>query len=89
VTSRRLDWTEGALADLAAIAEYSPVAALRAVESIEAMAAHGFNYGREVEDEPGQWYWPERPLGIYYDDDGRTLTVQRVVDVRRRLSPTP
>lgn len=82
---RLLDGTEEALDDLAALAGYTPTEAHRGVRAIEEMAERGFNDGQEVESEPGQWYWPEPPLGIYYADDGHKLTVQRVVDVRHRF----
>jgi len=52
-----------------------PAAALAAVEVMERMASTGFNYGRAT-SEPGVWYFPTGKIGIYYADDGTTLTVQ-------------
>jgi hypothetical protein len=39
-------------------------------------------FGRAT-SEPGVWYFPTGKIGIYYADDGTTLTVQAVVDARR------
>ena len=50
-----------------------PAAALTAVEVMERMASTGFNYGRAT-SEPGVWYFPTGKIGIYYADDGTTLT---------------
>jgi hypothetical protein len=65
------------------LAEYMPAAALDALEAMERMAATGFNYGRLTSK--GQfWYLPTpKQLGLFYLDDGRTLTVVRIVDARR------
>jgi len=60
-----------------------PAAALTAVEAMERMASTGFNYGRAT-SEPGVWYFPTGKIGIYYADDGTTLTVQAVVDARHQ-----
>ena len=54
-----------------------PAAALTAVEAMERMASTGFSYGRAT-SEPGVWYFPTGKIGIYYADDGTTLTVQAV-----------
>lgn len=48
---------------------------------MERMASTGFNYGRAT-SEPGVWYFPTGKIGIYYADNGTTLTVQAVVDAR-------
>lgn len=74
-----------AMAELADIAAYSPAAAYRAVEEIDAMAARGFNHGIETTPYEGRrrWYWPASPLAVYYVDDGRTLTVTGILDERR------
>ena len=79
---RRLTWRDRALNELEALADVMPAAALAAVEAMERMASTGFNYGRAT-SEPGVWYFPTWKIGIYYADDGTTLTVQAVVDARR------
>jgi hypothetical protein len=53
-----------------AIAEYSPAAAMRVVEQIEAMVARGFNYGARLAGARPRWVWPVPPLAVYYRDDG-------------------
>ena len=70
------------LKELEDLADVMPAAALTAVEAMERMASTGFNYGRAT-SEPGVWYFPTGKIGIYYADDGTTLTVQAVVDARR------
>lgn len=89
MSSRRLDWTTDALVDLEEFASYSPAAARRVVEAIEAMAVRGFNYGIRLRGDPPRWYWPERPAAIYYTDDGTTLRVIRVADGRRSQQLPP
>ena len=56
-----------------AIAEYSPAAAMRAVEEIEAMVARGFNSGVRLAGARPRWVWPIPPLAVYYRDDGRRM----------------
>jgi hypothetical protein len=79
---RRLTWRDRALKELEDLADVMPAAALTAVEAMERMASTGFNYGRAT-SEPGVWYFPTGKIGIYYADDGTTLTVQAAVDARR------
>ena len=43
------------------------------------MASTGFNYGR-LTSKGILWYFPTPKLGLFYLDDGRTLTVVDVVD---------
>src|SRR6266571_4425939 len=49
---------------------------------VERMASTGFNYGR-LTSKGILWYFPTPKLGLFYLDDGRTLTVVDVVDARR------
>ena len=79
---RGILWEPAARQALRQLAEYMPAAARDALEAIERMAATGFNYGRLALKED-IWYLPTPKLGLFYLDDGRTLTVVDVVDARR------
>ena len=63
-------------------AGYMPAAARDALDAMERMASTGFNYGR-LTRKGILWYFPTPKLGLFYLDDGRTLTVVDVVDARR------
>ena len=76
---RRLTWEPRALDALEQLAEYMPAAARDALDAMERMASTGFNYGR-LTSKGILWYFPTPKLGLFYLDDGRTLTV---VDARR------
>lgn len=60
-----------------------PAAARDALQAMERMAATGFNYGR-LTAKGTLWYLPTPKLGLFYLDDGRTLTVLDVVDDGQR-----
>ena len=79
---RRLTWEPRALDALEQLAEYMPAAARDALDAMERMASTGFNYGR-LTSKGILWYFPTPKLGLFYLDDGRTLTVVDVVDARR------
>jgi hypothetical protein len=78
-------WDPRALDALEQLAEYMPAAARDALDAMERMASTGFNYGR-LTAKGILWYFPTPKLGLFYLDDGRTLTV---VDARRRPSAPP
>jgi hypothetical protein len=75
-------WEPKALDALEELAEFMPAAARDALQAMERMAATGFNYGR-LTAKGTLWYLPTPKLGLFYLDDGRTLTVVDVVDARR------
>ena len=75
-------WEPRALDALEELAEHMPAAARDALRAMERMASTGFNYGRLTRDGV-LWYLPTPKLGLFYTDDGRTLTVVDVVDARR------
>lgn len=79
---RGLLWEPTALDALEQLADYMPAAALDALEAMERMASTGFNYGR-LTRKGLLWYLPTPKLGLFYLDDGRTLTVLDIVDARR------
>ena len=79
---RTLAWEPRALDALEQLAEYMPAAARDALDARERMASTGFNYGR-LTSKGILWYFPTPKLGLFYLDDGRTLTVVDVVDARR------
>ena len=79
---RRLTWEPRALDALEQLAGYMPAAARDALDAMERMASTGFNYGR-LTSKGTLWYFPTPKLGLFYLDDGRTLTVVDVVDARR------
>ena len=76
---RTLAWEPRALDALEQLAGYMPVAAR---DAMERMASTGFNYGR-LTRKGILWYFPTPKLGLFYLDDGRTLTVVDIVDARR------
>jgi len=76
-------WEPEALEALGQLADYMPAAARDALDAMERMAATGFNYGR-LTSKGSLWYLPTAAkLGLFYHDDGRTLTVVDVEDARR------
>ena len=77
---RRLTWEPRALNALEQLAEYMPAAARDALDAMERMASTGFNYGR-LTRKGILWYFPTPKLGLFYLDDGRTLSI---VERRRR-----
>ncbi len=66
-------WEPRALDVLEQLAEYMPAAARDALDAMERMASTGFNYGR-LTSKGVLWYLPTPKLGLFYLDDGRTLT---------------
>jgi hypothetical protein len=80
----RLFWSELALQDLAAAADWSVPQSRAVVDEMQRMARRGFSLGRLTE-RLGVRYWPVPPLGVLYSVDGDELRVVQVVDVRRML----
>lgn len=81
----RVDWSV-ALPTLEEIAEHSPDAARRLVESLERMASLGWSLGHPT-DRPGIRYWSVPPVGVLYQVRGNRLYVVRAVDPRRLRHP--
>ena len=77
---RRVVWDADAVADLAALLDYTPAAAREAFEGFLHMAEMGFNLGRQVAH--GRWYIPYSKVGVFYTDDGHQMVVVGMVDAR-------
>ena len=78
---RRVLWDDDAVADLAALLDYTPAAAREAYNGFLHMAETGFNLGRQVA--PGRWYIPYSKVGVFYTDDGHQMVIVGLVDARR------
>lgn len=79
----RLVWEEGALAELAAAAEWSVHQAAPVVRAMDRMARTDLCLGRQTAD--GRFrYWPVPPLAVMYRVHGDELIVVAVLDSRRQ-----
>jgi hypothetical protein len=86
--SYRLVWSERALSQLEAAAEWSIPQAVAVVNPMEWLARSGFSLGRPITG-TDESYWPVPPRGALYLVSGSTLEVTQVVDPRRRSGRVP